>query len=422
MNRLVLIGNGFDLAHGLKTSYENFINWYWDQRLHNIVLEHGDESKDTLCSMRILHNDDCGNWFSYSFKNSYFKDIHNDWKLSGKKFIDKIIAQPDSFKVTFSPFFERIIKSIETKKWVDIENEYYELLTRCALKGSVEITIEELNNQLHFLQEKLIEYLGEVNEIDVKPIPEISEAIYSQFRPEDISIEGMHTLKEHIESNMKLSEKELDYKLWNYGKKSDFYYVEKYKKGLDDGMSEKDNQVPFELLFPNQIMLLNFNYTKTAELYCPKDKDIFTINQIHGNLDNPKSVIFGYGDEMDNNYKKLSDKNDNVCLGNIKSIRYLEADNYRKIRSFIESEPFQIIIMGHSCGNSDRTLLNTLFEHKNCVSIKPYFYKKDDGSDNYLDIVQNISRNFKDMTLMRDRVVNRTYCQPLTTPKENEKK
>lgn len=24
MNRLVLIGNGFDLAHGLKTSYKNF--------------------------------------------------------------------------------------------------------------------------------------------------------------------------------------------------------------------------------------------------------------------------------------------------------------------------------------------------------------------------------------------------------------
>ena len=31
MNRLVLIGNGFDLAHGLKTSYKNFIFWYWDQ-------------------------------------------------------------------------------------------------------------------------------------------------------------------------------------------------------------------------------------------------------------------------------------------------------------------------------------------------------------------------------------------------------
>ena len=30
MNRLILIGNGFDLAHGLKTSYNDFINWYWE--------------------------------------------------------------------------------------------------------------------------------------------------------------------------------------------------------------------------------------------------------------------------------------------------------------------------------------------------------------------------------------------------------
>ncbi|SFO66063.1 AbiH family protein [Prevotella sp. tf2-5] len=29
MNRIVLIGNGFDLAHGLNTRYEDFINWYF---------------------------------------------------------------------------------------------------------------------------------------------------------------------------------------------------------------------------------------------------------------------------------------------------------------------------------------------------------------------------------------------------------
>ena len=28
MNRLILIGNGFDLAHGLKTKYADFIEWY----------------------------------------------------------------------------------------------------------------------------------------------------------------------------------------------------------------------------------------------------------------------------------------------------------------------------------------------------------------------------------------------------------
>ena len=37
MNRLVIIGNGFDMAHGLKTSYKDFITWYWDKRVDAFV-------------------------------------------------------------------------------------------------------------------------------------------------------------------------------------------------------------------------------------------------------------------------------------------------------------------------------------------------------------------------------------------------
>lgn len=39
MNRLVIIGNGFDLAHGLPTRYEDFINWYWDKRVELLSKE-----------------------------------------------------------------------------------------------------------------------------------------------------------------------------------------------------------------------------------------------------------------------------------------------------------------------------------------------------------------------------------------------
>ena len=107
-------------------------------------------------------------------------------------------------------------------------------------------------------------------------------------------------------------------------------------------------------------------------------------------------------------------------MRHIKSIRYLEADSYRKMQEFIESDTFQVIILGHSCGLSDRTLLNTLFEHKNCVSIKPYYYVNKEGKDNHLDIIQNISRNFTDMKLMRDRVVNKTFCEPFVNYKESQ--
>lgn len=92
----------------------------------------------------------------------------------------------------------------------------------------------------------------------------------------------------------------------------------------------------------------------------------------------------------------------------------METDNYKRLLEFIDSGIYQIIILGHSCGNSDRTLLNTLFEHENCVSIKPYYYQhKDEKSgeikDNYSEIVRNISRSFTNKKSMRDKVVNKTY-------------
>ena len=418
MNRIVLIGNGFDLAHGLKTRYEDFINWYWDQRLHSIVSEHNAVSADVLCSMKILSQSGCENWYLLSYNNSFFKDlIKNEWRFSGREFIEELKSKPNCFEITYSSFFKNICNSIETKGWVDIENEYYELLTKYALDEKSANKVNDLNTQLHFLQEKLIEYLSNVTITEDAVKSAIKKKIYSPFMPSDISIEGQHALREHIKQGLQLNDRGWEIKLYQY-EKNNLYcksYIDEYKEQVEKNEKSMDaNGAPEEFLLPNQIMLLNFNYTQTARMYY-MEKSTFTINQIHGEVEKPQSVIFGYGDELDEKYKTLLNQNDNTLLGNIKSIKYMEADHYRKILAFIESEPYKNIIMGHSCGNSDRTLLNTLFEHKNCVSIKPYYYKKGDGTDNYIELIQNISRNFTDMKLMRDRVVNKTYCEPLVS-------
>ena len=178
------------------------------------------------------------------------------------------------------------------------------------------------------------------------------------------------------------------------------------------GSEEKANQF-FELII-RDILFLNFNYTDTEKHYSYNDDFNSEIIHIHGELDNKKNpIIFGYGDELEENYQKLENLQDNAHLENIKSVKYLETDNYKRMLNFINSDKYQVIILGHSCGNSDRTLLNTLFEHENCVSIKPYYfqYTNDKGEikDNYSDIVRNISRSFTDKKSMRDKVVNKTY-------------
>ena len=130
MNRIVLIGNGFDLAHGLKTSYKNFIDWYWSDWGEKLLHGQNKTETDGLCSFKLKENINLANWayvwgFHYQRKNPLVPWNSNDVISIAKE--DK-----DLCDYWTSPFLQQICKSIETKKWVDIENEYYDLLSKCA--------------------------------------------------------------------------------------------------------------------------------------------------------------------------------------------------------------------------------------------------------------------------------------------------
>lgn len=404
MNRLVLIGNGFDLAHDLKTSYADFIYWYWKRRITGLYDVESNSSDDSLCTLEVIGE----TWSIFYFYNSISIN-----RAEGKELYQYINKHKDKFVIRHTSFFANIHQSIETKGWVDIENEYYKLLEHYSLENYSAKGIEMLNGQLQYIQELLTEYLSIINQEETPIIENIRRKIYEPINKFDISIESTKTLAEYIVWCNKQKNDVWDLKLYYYGinpiTSGYIHDVEKFK-------SEPTNNAkyPKAYMLPERIMLLNFNYTKTARKYLMQDCDIFSFNHIHGVLESPDSMIFGYGDEFEDKYKKLQNLNNNECLTNIKTIRYQESDNYRKVLAFIESAPFQVYVMGHSCGNSDRTLLNTIFEHKNCISIKPYYYKKKDGTYSYIELVQNISRNFTDMKLMRDRVVNKTYCETLT--------
>ena len=409
MNRIVLIGNGFDLAHGLPTKYEDFINWYWDQRVKEFS-KAGNISKDCLCTFEIEQ--------PYTWYGSHGQIISSFGNPKGKDIIERILKGQYGVKMkhSFSPFFQSVINSIETKGWVDIENEYYNMLVKCTIGVTYDTNLDELNDQFRFLTERLVDFLKSVNSNTVTRIDGIWDSIYSPIKPKEVSIEGKCFIEQCVNYWLGADEQVIHEKIDRYGLIECLCInnVKRYKECVST-KSDYHDDYPQLFMLPDNIMLLNFNYTDTANSY--RNRDVSVVNHIHGELQNPNGIIFGYGDELDDKYEQLKALNNNECLRNIKSIKYLESDNYRKVLGFIESAPFQVLIMGHSCGNSDRTLLNTLFEHKNCISIKPYYHQKADGSDNYLDLIQNISRNFTDMKLMRDRVVNKTFCEPLAQAK-----
>ena len=167
---------------------------------------------------------------------------------------------------------------------------------------------------------------------------------------------------------------------------------------------------------------MNFNYTPILNEYIEQIKTIPTSNiPIHGELEGDdiakQGLVFGYGDELDKDYLEFESMNNDSLFENIKSFKYLHFNNYRRLLEFINDKPFQVQIFGHSCGLSDRTLLNTIFENQNCISIKNFYYSND-GKDDYEQKSYAIARHFRSKTDLRAKVVNKTKCQPMAQPKD----
>ena len=83
IKKLVLIGNGFDLAHGLKTNYRNFIDWYMCKALERfcannfyddplIEIKHKYVGSTTTFNQRVKTFEDVLNFISSS-EHQYIK-------------------------------------------------------------------------------------------------------------------------------------------------------------------------------------------------------------------------------------------------------------------------------------------------------------------------------------------------------------
>lgn len=380
MNRLVIIGNGFDLAHGLPTSYRDFINDYWRNVIKIIESDYKYIDGYISISLESIRQNP---WIKIDWENiTDFKTLFN--KVS------------DLNEISFdfnNQFFKIISERSSFKNWVDIENEYYEMLKDYLRKS---YSIDELNKQFEEVKFLLEKYL--VSKI---------EKVYN-FQKNSV---------EEILDIFKINR--LD------GNTLDVFFQEISKKDVDefDQRFKKERRDIFDLNarrnYVNSIFIknffLSFNYTSTVANY---NKILGNgsegLIEIHGRLEDERNPInFGFGDEMDKHYQEIEEKNDNEYLKNIKSFQYLHTSNYKRLLDLIDSDKFQVYIMGHSCGLSDRTLLNTIFEHENCRSIKVFYHQKEDGTDNYTEITQNISRHFNKKKLMREKIVNKTLCQPL---------
>ena len=184
MNRIILIGNGFDLAHGLKTGYKDFIDSYWSNILsvrdsYLERLESFDASilkpyEDDFIRFQIEEtNSPAANKPDMSFKSpsSYSKLCPSINELNNNK--NPQFSVGLKFK---NKFFEDISIQCSLTNWVDIENEYYEALKKLLIMDDAKErsnSVKKLNEEFCAVKKLLEKYLTEVS----KSVIEAKESI-----------------------------------------------------------------------------------------------------------------------------------------------------------------------------------------------------------------------------------------------------
>ncbi|MCG8839047.1 hypothetical protein G1K37_11900 [Tenacibaculum dicentrarchi] len=346
MNRIIIIGNGFDKAHNLPTGYGDFMNY-----LRDSIAKYEPTYRN---QWKLINNGkECGNNRGYYHRlNNKKEDLWLGVQQIQNKPEFKLKTNPHSSEksIYFKSLFE---ENEKLGYWSDLESHYFKLII--SNKDSIE-KIELINREFSHLKTLLFEYLkleidnktGIGNEYDIHSINPIYDMLKLQHN--DFEFEKNYFIT------------------FNYTSK----ILNQYLFWLRDGIGKEK--------FP--LMPIH----------------------IHGDLTNPENpIIFGYGDENSKEYKELELLQNNRLLENFKTFQYLRSSKYNEVLGLLEeSNEVYVQIIGHSSGLCDKALLRTIFQHENVKYIEPTYHKEE---SRYFENLYNISRIFDDNTIMRKKII-----------------
>jgi len=335
--QVIILGNGFDLAHGLETSFPHFANYYIEQKiipeLENVIFNkatHSNLFQESFVREMIRKGSD------FPLKNDYNGKLY--YWIKGYKFnevIEYLKINSAVIKNFIINTFLGKLYSNEYKNWFDIENAYfYELV---QLKAEA---IEKGNN---FSKERLLKLNKEFLEIKIE--------LHNLNKSQDIQ----NFLDTHLKS-------------------APAAYV------------------------------INFNYTNTIELYLDKYKTNpnFEVNYVHGSLEK-NNIIFGYGNDKNRHYQDIKNLEIDEFLTFFKTFEYLRTPNYNMVAArLLETySNYNILVLGHSLGTTDKTLLGEVFNSSKCWYVS--LFKRKDLEDK----PDEVDREFNKLTYAASRIFSR---------------
>lgn len=378
MPDLLVVGNGFDLYHGLPTRYTDFLsfisNWsvFWDNYKDN-----SSDKDDERFTVRLSKYNEI-----IAETMMDFASHHGHYKYEHLEFINNHLDN------SWIQYFLK--KQLSGVNWIDFEGEIY--------------------NVLRLVEEYYLKFIPEMRRINDAPI---------KYMPQDMHM-AVCTFKnkcsegyvDFTQGVINRSDTESD-KL----KKNKDLLLEAMKRELNDLIicldyylldfvsSIKVEQYSEQIKELSYVNLLNFNYTYTYALVYGKNR-LNQHHRIHGDC-LEEDMVLGIPDEAFPNaleyiyFQKYFQRIQKRTGNYYKS--WITAPEPRM--RILEDVPINAFIVGHSLADSDKGILKEIFLNDFIKTITIFYHNQLAYEQHVINLVSMFGKDFVIDQTANDRIV-----------------
>lgn len=357
--KILIIGNGFDLAHKMPTSYADFANFYIENKIVPEIegtFLNKPTSNDFFkpIFLKSLRNRGLKSQLS---KDSLINELY--WSAASKKphqLANKLKENTNQIDTIISNTFLGKLYRGNYDHWFDIEHAFFQ-----------EILIHKNTADRRQDSNRLVAKEGMIKLN--REFLEIKKALFEYL--ETVRVKKNHVVQHFLDTHLK-------------------------------GVSE--------------VYILNFNYTSTIEQYIleyTRNQNIET-NYIHGSLDDDH-IIFGYGNDKDPVYDEIKNLEIDEFLKHFKPIEYQNHNSYGQLyeRALDKFKSYDVLVIGHSLGTTDKTLLSEILNTPKlgkliCCKRKDLEHQPELVQEEFTKLNMKASRIFSDELTKRKKMVNFT--------------
>lgn len=416
--KILVIGNGFDLAHNLPTSYINFLDFC---NIVNVIFTDDIEINE-------FHDIYLNKWDM----NSYIKEmLKNNFE---KRMCKKIYVENDSYRLevtTDNEALNELYTHIKDNVWIKYFNKCFENLGENWIDFESEISnvIQLLEGVRSRVDEggSVLDYEGQ----DVLMLNAISVAAYKESRRVFRNIRGIDDFIKLLNTELERLTRALEIYISAFvgsitiqAKNPDierlapdhilsFNYSDTYERVYDIGKKLQYNYIHGKADFNHNIKNCNLvlgideylnEDEKDVKLECLTFKKYY--QRIYKSTDN---AYLDWVDEIKDVYTDYTEKKQDVNLRIIESVKDgsltkypFESENVLN-NSNIEFPQHTLYIFGHSLDVTDKDVLKLLICNDN-VNTKIYYYRKNEDDKKVLgNIIRNLVK-----TIGQDELIRRT--------------